>query len=115
MQGQGLRDSAQQFVELDITVLGASFDTSADNLAFAAAQGFEYRLLSDTDRAVGTRYEAVRSPDDRYANFPRRVSYLIDPDGVVRIAYDVTDVAGHAATVVADAVALRGDAGNAGQ
>lgn len=109
MQGQGLRDSAQRFVELDITVLGASFDTSADNLAFAEAQGFEYRLLSDPDRAVGTKYEVVRSPDDKYANFPRRVSYLIDPDGVVRRAYDVTDVAGHATFVAADAAALRAD------
>jgi len=35
------------------------------------------------------------------------VSYLIDPDGVIRRAYTVTDTAGHAAEVLADLARLR--------
>jgi peroxiredoxin len=49
----------------------------------------------------------VRDPSEQYANFPRRYSYLIDPDGVIRRSYDVTDVAGHAAAVLADVEALQ--------
>jgi peroxiredoxin Q/BCP len=90
-------------------VLGASFDTPEENKAFAAAQSFEFRLLSDVDRAVGTAYEATRPPDDQYAALPRRVSDLIDPDGIVRRSYEVTDPAAHADVVLADLAELRTD------
>lgn len=106
MQGQGLRDSAHRFDELHAVILGASFDTPAENLAFADAQEFPFRLLSDVDRTVGAAYEVTRDAGDQYANYPRRLSYLIDPDGVIVRAYDVTDVAGHAQQVIDDLVAL---------
>lgn len=102
MQGQALRDNAAQFAELGAVILGASFDTPAENLAFAEAQDFPFRLLSDVDRSVGAAYGVVRPADDTYASYPKRVSFLIDPLGVVHGRYDVTDVAGHAAAVLAD-------------
>jgi peroxiredoxin Q/BCP len=104
VQGQGLRDSAQRFDELHAVILGASFDTPAENLAFATAQEFPYRLLSDVDRHVGTAYEVTRAADEKYADYPKRFSYLIDPKGVIVRAYDVTDVAGHAEQVLHDLV-----------
>jgi peroxiredoxin len=58
--------------------------------------------LSDSDRAVGTKYEVARAPDDKYPEFPMRHSYLIDPDGLIHRRYEVTDVASHAADVIAD-------------
>ena len=88
-------------------MLGASFDTPAENKAFADAEGFGFRLLSDVDRAVGTAYEATRPPDDDYAAMPKRVSYLIDPEGVIRKAYEVKDTAGHAGEVLADLEGLQ--------
>jgi thioredoxin-dependent peroxiredoxin len=83
-------------------ILGASFDTSAENLEFADAQGFGYPLLSDVDRQVGAAYQVVRPAHDQYAEFPRRHSFLIDDTGVIRRVYMVTDVAAHAAHVLAD-------------
>jgi len=88
-------------------ILGASFDTVEDNRAFAEAQRFPFALLSDVDRTVGRRYEVVRAPGEKFEQFPLRHAYLIDPDGVIRRTYDVTDVAGHAAQVLADVEALR--------
>jgi len=87
-------------------VLGASFDTPEENKAFAEAQGFGYRLLSDPDRTAGRSYEVERDPSEQYADFPQRVAYLIDPAGVIRRAYQVSDVAGFAGVVVADLEAL---------
>lgn len=107
MQGQGLRDSAHRLQELDCVVLGASFDTVEENHAFATAQQFPFRLLSDVDRTVGRAYEVVRAAGHQYADYPERCSYLIDPAGVVRRSYAVHDVAGHADTVIADLVALQ--------
>lgn len=88
-------------------MLGASFDTPEENKAFAEAESFGFRLLSDVDRAVGTAYGATRPPDDKFAALPRRVSFLIDPDGIVRKTYEVTDTAAHADEVLADLDALR--------
>lgn len=85
-----------------MTVLGASFDSPAENLAFAEAQAFPFRLLSDTDRQVARAYGVARDPGDKFAGFARRFSFLIDPDGVIHRSYDVTDVAGHADHVIAD-------------
>jgi peroxiredoxin len=56
---------------------------------------------------VGERYEVTRERDERYAPFPLRISYLIDPDGVVRRAYRVGDVAEHADEVLADLEVLQ--------
>jgi peroxiredoxin Q/BCP len=89
-------------------VLGASFDPPADNKAFAEAQRFPFHLLSDVDQAVGTAYDALRGPEEPYPEFAKRVSYLIDPDGVIMRVYEVTDTAGHAGHVLDDLAELEG-------
>ena len=106
MEGQALRDRAEDFRRADCVVLGVSFDTPAENKAFADAQEFGFPLLSDVDRSIGARYEVTRDDDDQYAPFPRRLSYLIDPEGVIRRSYIVSDVAGHAEEVLHDLSAL---------
>ncbi len=50
----------------------------------------------------------MKEPDEQYRDFPRRRSFLIDPDGVVRKIYDVTDTAGHPQQVLDDLIALGG-------
>jgi peroxiredoxin Q/BCP len=97
-----VRDSAARFEAANCVILGASFDTPAENLEFAEAQKFGYQLLGDVDRAVGTAYEVARSADEQYAEYPRRRSFLIDEAGVIRRVYEVTDVAAHADHVLAD-------------
>jgi thioredoxin-dependent peroxiredoxin len=94
-------------------VLGASFDTPEDNNAFAEKEHFDFRLLSDVDRKVGTAYEVLRPADAPYPDFPLRVAYLIDPDGVIRQAYEVQDVAGFAGAVLDDLDALEASPGTA--
>ena len=90
-------------------IIGASFDTVDDQRAFADAEGFPYRLISDTDRSVGRAYHAERQPGEEYHDYgvPRRISYLIDPQGRIAVAYDLTgkDLASHAAEVLADIAA----------
>lgn len=108
MEGQGLRDRAAEFAALDCIVLGASFDTVEENRAFARAQRFPFALLSDVDRTVGGRFGVVRHPGHRYGEYADRISFLIDPDGIIRRTYDVADVIGHADQVLADLTELQG-------
>jgi peroxiredoxin Q/BCP len=90
-------------------VLGASFDSPEKNKAFADAEAFPYRLLSDADRAVAEAYGTARPPDHDWAAVARRKTFLIDPEGVVRKVYDVKDFGGHPAEVLADLEALRAE------
>lgn len=102
VQGQGLRDHADEFDAHDTVIVGMSFDTPEENLAFVEAQGFPFHLVSDTDRDVGRAFGVVRPATDRYADYSRRYSFLVDPDGTIRRTYDVADVDGHAEAVLAD-------------
>ena len=87
-------------------ILGASFDTVEENRAFAEAQGFQYQLLSDVTREVGEAYGVKKGPDEQWADFPKRLTFLIDPDGIVRKVYEVADVASHPQQVLDDVRAM---------
>ena len=83
-------------------ILGASFDSVEENRAFAEAQQFPYQLLSDVDQKVGEQYGVIREPGNP---LPKRNSFLIDPTGVIRRVYEVSDVKTHPDEVLSDIVA----------
>ena len=62
-------------------VLGVSFDTPAENRAFAEKFSFNFPLLCDVGRTMGVAYGAA---DDAGAGNARRVGVVIDPEGKVR-------------------------------
>ena len=76
-------------------------------MAFKQANEFPFLLLSDTDRSVGEVYEVLRDPGDKFADYPQRISYLIDPDGLIVKSYEVSDPGGHGAAVLADLAAAQ--------
>ena len=55
---------------------------------------------------MGEVYGAKKKPDEQWADFANRITYLIDPEGVVRRVYKVKDVAAHPDEVLADIRAL---------
>lgn len=89
-------------------VLGASYDPPTDNLRFADDQELPFALLSDQTGEVAERYGVKRPAGSRWAAVPERRTFLVDPDGVVRAVYDVTDVHGHPGEVLADLERLQG-------
>jgi peroxiredoxin Q/BCP len=107
MEAQGFRDRAPEFEALDAQLLGVSFDPPEANRAFAEKFQLPFKLLSDRDRSVGARYEVRRGSDEKYASTPRRVTYLIDPEGVVRRSYRVKDIESHPGEVLEDLRRLR--------
>ena len=64
--------------------MGASFDTPAENKAFAEKFSFPYQLLCDTERKMGMAYGAT---DDPKAEYAKRIAYVIDPNGKVKLAF----------------------------
>ena len=61
-------------------MIGISVDPAARNRAFAAELGLTYPVLSDESKAVSKQY-GVLYPLIRVA---RRVTFLIDRQGVIR-------------------------------
>ena len=58
-----------------------SFDTEAENKAFAEKFSFNFPLLCDVDRKLGVAYGAA---DDGKAGNARRVGVVIDPQGKIK-------------------------------
>jgi len=73
-------------------ILGASFDTVAENAGFAAKFHFPFRLLCDTKREIGMAYGACDGPKDGSA---KRISYVIGPDGTITHAFPKVDARSH--------------------
>jgi len=101
IEGCGLRDQFSDYSAADCEILGVSFDDVDAIKAFKEKFEFPYRLLSDHDEQVGVAYE-TRDPGTEKVSFSKRLSYLIDPEGVVRKAYDVGDVNTHPSDVLGD-------------
>ncbi len=76
-----------------MSVFGISFDQPAENKAFAEKFDFPYPLLCDTDRSTGLAYGACDKASDAY---PRRLTFVISPEGKIEEAIDTKDPGGQA-------------------
>ncbi len=71
--------------------------------------GFDFRLLSDTDRKAAAAY-GVERPDS-LGGGTRRATFVIDPVGMVRLVYvvDGCQIPLHAERVLQDIQLARGN------
>jgi len=78
----GVRDRLDEFLSFDTEVLAISCDPVYSLRAFAEAEGLNFPLLADfwPHGAVSTAYEVF----DEVKGVPRRSSYVIDSEGLVR-------------------------------
>jgi len=100
-EGNALRDSFQQFSDAGVEILGVSFDPPSVNEKFVKEQEFPFRLLTDD----GSLAIKVGAADARDQATPRRISYLVGPDGKVLRAYGSVNPATHAQEVLGDVAA----------
>ncbi len=87
---------------MGIQVFGVSYDSPEKNGKFAEKNGLPFLLLSDRDHTLAKAVGASRA----LLPLPKRVSYLVAPDGTVLKAYPDVDPKTHAAEVLADYQAL---------
>jgi thioredoxin-dependent peroxiredoxin len=62
-------------------ILGVSFDTPAENRAFAEKFHFNFPLLCDVKRTVGLAYGAASSAE---AGTAQRIGVVVGPDGRIK-------------------------------
>jgi peroxiredoxin Q/BCP len=91
-----IRDQFGEFETLGIVVLGVSADTAERHKEFAEKYSLPFLLLADTTKETIKAYQA----DGML--FTKRISYLIDPQGMIVNAYPDVDPASHAEEILKD-------------
>lgn len=92
------RDAFPRFEAAGVQVLGVSSDSPVSHKRFAKKYGLPYTLVSDPDRllqektGIWTEKKIFGKPVRGAA----RVTFIIDPAGIVRAAYPQVQPAGHA-------------------
>jgi peroxiredoxin Q/BCP len=74
------RDAYEDFIEAGAVVIGVSPDSSESHEHFASRHRLPFHLLSDKDGSLRKAFGTPKS----LGFLPGRVTYVIDPEGVVR-------------------------------
>lgn len=94
---KSLQGAAKDFESLDVRVLGISRDGVADQSKFAEECGLEMGLLSDPDGSATTKFDVAYEGRP----FSQRVTFVIDPKGVIRMRDEDVEVRTHGKDLVA--------------
>jgi len=88
-----------------VQIVGIGFDEPSANQAWAATEGFDFELWSDTDKTLALYYGAAASSSTTY---PSRVTKVLDADGKLVLEYQVSFIATHPQDVRDDCTLLFG-------
>lgn len=104
-----LRDAFPAFGALDAVVFGVSADPVKSHAKFADKYELPFTLLADEGKEMIKAYDAWGPKKFMGREFlgTKRISYLIDPDGMIVKAYSKVKPAEHAEEVLADLRELR--------
>lgn len=98
------RDRYEDLLATGADVLGVSRDSAVSHRAFRARRRLAYHLLADEDGRMSAAFGAVG-----LLGLPKRITFLIDPDGVVRAVHDShLSPEGHVDEMLARLTALAG-------
>ncbi len=85
-QACAFRDAYADFMAHDVEVVGVSGDSPARHRWFAEKHALPFPIISDPDNALRKLFGVPRA----LGIFPGRVTYVIDREGIVRMAYNAT-------------------------
>ncbi len=91
-----IRDSYNDFETNGIVVLGVSKDSPASHVKFREKYELPFILLSDMDKSVINAYGADG------LLFNKRITYIIDPNGIIAKIYPNVEPASHALELLQD-------------
>lgn len=96
-EGQAFDVLLDQFASLNAVVVGVSTDKPTTLAKFRDKHGFRFTLLSDSDKEIAAAFGTLKE----HGKSSNRVTYLIDPDGLVQAVWPKVKVDGHAEKVLA--------------
>ena len=103
-EGQAFNALLGEFTALNAAVVAVSTDKAPTLAKFRDKHDFAFPLLSDSEKQISTAYGTLKD----HGKSANRVTYLIDPEGVVRAVWPKVKVDGHAEAVLARLKELAG-------
>ena len=97
-----IRDAYKDFQSNGVVVLGISADSVESHRTFAEKYGLPFTLLSDVKKEVIKLYGADG------LLFNKRISYLVNPEGVIAKVYPNVDPTNHGIEILKDVMGLKG-------
>jgi peroxiredoxin Q/BCP len=89
--------------------LGVSVDTVDSHVQFCTKESLTFKLLSDADHEVTTKYGSLM--EMKGMTLAARNTFLIDPKGVIRKVYVKVNPNPHSTDVLADLDGLKKSTG----
>jgi thioredoxin-dependent peroxiredoxin len=91
------RDNYSAYQGKDIVVLGVSVDDEASHQQFTQKFNLPFPLLADTNRLMMQSYDV-----DGGTGYAKRVTYVINPQGMIAHVYTTINTETHATDILAD-------------
>jgi thioredoxin-dependent peroxiredoxin len=95
-EAQSFRDNHSEYQGKDIVVLGVSRDDSASHKQFKEKYGLPFTLLADTDGTITQSYDVDGG------GYSKRVTFVINGDGVIDKVYEQVQTATHATDILTE-------------
>jgi peroxiredoxin Q/BCP len=100
MEAKAFNDRYDAFRDAGYEVVGISVDNDEKHDEFRSECGLRFPLVSDEGAELTKSLGLLKEYGD-YGWFAKRVTYLLDGDGVVRKIWDVEDAGAHPEEVLA--------------
>lgn len=95
LEARGFQRDLAAFKAAGAAVVGVSADGTDDHVSFCSSEGLDYPLLSDPGGSISQRYGSWIAP------FSQRHTFLIDPEGVLRVLWQGVSPSRHSQEVLA--------------
>ena len=109
IQGKGFTATKADFDAAGVKVLGVSADDAASHKNFCDKFAFTIDLLADTDSTL-MKALGIGQAEWKNMKFWERTTFVIDPTGVVRKAYEKVNPEGHERVLLDDIASLKAKA-----
>jgi len=96
-QACSLRDKYADFTPLKVTIIGISYNSPESHKKFKDKYHLPFTLLSDNEKKVATAYGAKNW---WVLPFPKRMTFIIDQEGIIRDIMDNVDVTTHGDDII---------------
>lgn len=93
-EAQSFRNSFEEYQGKDIVVLGVSVDDVASHTMFKEKYGLPFTLVADPDAAITKAYDVDGG------GYAKRVTYIINGDGVIDHVFDSVKTDTHATDIL---------------
>jgi len=94
------RDGFARFQNAGLVVLGCSVDSGESHKAFIKKYQIPFPLLLDPDKTIATEYGAANGIP--VLGLDRRITYVINQDGIIERVYPKVDPSVHSTEILTD-------------